>query len=773
MELCGHGDVEGWLRSLPGGALPDGATLALFFQMCFSLYASRAALGLRHYDVKLLNFLAAPVAAATVARYAVGPAAFDLRLDPALCGAWAKLADFGTSRCDAASLGAHADGSLLTTVENAPADLLVAGDAADFHGSAHDTFSFGLAAVHLFGGCAPYEELMADCTCPAPLRGALAKLWLADGGGFSAVATCRTVYDDDGAGNPGDASSDDDGVGEPYDRTLFDTLYRFFVLLGVPEADAFGPAGQPVLAATRDHLLGDAPAGAKKKKAATKAARRADQRRARGCPAQPAARRHGGRPLRCAARARARRIVSDRAGSHGVAVHENTPACKLKAEVGHVADSAKAAEFARREGSAAFEATRAATVERVIAGREASSRRASRRRRPARARSPRRRRRRSPPRRRRRRGRGGDAPGLPHAMELMFAAVDAQRHTWAAQREAYLAVATSEREGRREFKATGDDYGAAARAPEARVLQRVADVLRDAAAAGAAAERRARAEPHGGQGGRRGGRSEVAAAGAAYEARRSGARAAASAAAARAASRAALAAARATRRRRRGQRLRRPSSSTTTAAAVAATFDASVFALPGARLLEHWDLRHVGVFNPSVVALPAALRDTLRRSVYPDAYYVATVRHSWEQCFRFDIGHAKWATVGPDRSDAERPGRHTSVVLLDRDLCALGLAAQRFPDPWDARRGDVGWLAEDVRLFAHNAQSPLDSRLIATAVVVHDKSFSDYDQEHFNQSFGVFELVLDVDAKRRPTARYIPLPGESRNGSSPSRRARP
>ncbi|KAH8076849.1 hypothetical protein JL721_879 [Aureococcus anophagefferens] len=266
MELCGHGDVEGWLRSLPGGALPDGATLALFFQMCFSLYASRAALGLRHYDVKLLNFLAAPVAAATVARYAVGPAAFDLRLDPALCGAWAKLADFGTSRCDAASLGAHADGSLLTTVENAPADLLVAGDAADFHGFAHDTFSLGLAAVHLFGGCAPYEELMADCTCPAPLRGALAKLWLADGGGGAVARTCRTVYDDDGAGNSGDASSDDDGVGEPYDRTLFDTLYRFFVLLGVPEADALGPAGQRVRkrfaddAARFDLETGDAPA---------------------------------------------------------------------------------------------------------------------------------------------------------------------------------------------------------------------------------------------------------------------------------------------------------------------------------------------------------------------------------------------------------------------------------------------------------------------------------------------------------------------------------
>ncbi|KAH8076848.1 hypothetical protein JL721_878 [Aureococcus anophagefferens] len=454
---------------------------------------------------------------------------------------------------------------------------------------------------------------------------------------------------------------------------------------------------------------------------------------------------------------------------------KNTPACKLKAEVGHVADSAKAAEFARREGSAAFEATRAATVERVIAGREASlaARIAAS---TASARS------------RRRRDR---SPAAAAAAAAAAATRPACRTPWSScsppstpsgtpgpPSEAYLAVATSKREGRREFKATGDDYGAAARAPEARVLQRVADVLRDAAAAGAAAERSARRRTSGGQEARAA--LSVAAAGAAYEARRSGARAAASAAAAgpRAARRWRPRAASAVVGERYGacraadppsDKRRRLQDNVFSASEfldydrggfVAATFDASVFALPGARLLEHWDLRHVGVFNPSVVALPAALRDTLRRSVYPDAYYVATVRHSWEQCFRFDIGHAKWATVGPDRSGAERPGRHTSVVLLDRDLCALGLAAQRFPDPWDARRGDVGWLAEDVRLFAHNAQSPLDSRLIATAVVVHDKSFSDYDQEHFNQSFGVFELVLDVDAKRRPTARYIPLPGE-------------
>ncbi|KAH8056338.1 hypothetical protein JL722_7644 [Aureococcus anophagefferens] len=478
---------------------------------------------------------------------------------------------------------------------------------------------------------------------------------------------------------------------------------------------------------------------------------------------------------------------------------KNTPACKLKAEVGHVADSAKAAEFARREGSAAFEATRAATVERVIAGREASlaariaASTAQRRDRRWRAAA-----RPSPRRDGDARGRGGDAPGLPHAMELMFAAVDAQRHTWAAQREAYLAVAApSEGGGSSRPRATTTAPRRARRGPRAPARRRRAP--------GRGGGRRRRGAARATQNltaPRRGRRSEVAAAGAAYEARRSGARAAASAAAARAASRAALAAARGrARRRRRGRRRAARSSTAKTAAArsgacaaanrnvtqrygacraadppsdkrrrlqdnvfsasefldydrggfVAATFDASVFALPGARLLEHWDLRHVGVFNPSVVALPAALRDTLRRSVYPDAYYVATVRHSWEQCFRFDIGHAKWATVGPDRSDAERPGRHTSVVLLDRDLCALGLAAQRFPDPWDARRGDVGWLAEDVRLFAHNAQSPLDSRLIATAVVVHDKSFSDYDQEHFNQSFGVFELYYGAARATRPS----------------------
>ncbi|KAH8045898.1 hypothetical protein JL720_16560 [Aureococcus anophagefferens] len=383
------------------------------------------------------------------------------------------------------------------------------------------------------------------------------------------------------------------------------------------------------------------------------------------------------------------------------------------AEVGHVADSAKAAEFARREGSAAFEATRAATVERVIgargvlaariastaAQRDASGGGAARRSPAARG-----------------DGCGGDAPGLPHAMELM----------------------------RREFKATGDDYGAAARAPGpacssasptcSGTRRRPAPPRSAARAQNLTAAKAARR------------RSEVAA-GAAYEARRSGARAAASAAAAGREPRGAGGRAPGARRRRGRRRCAAGARPAKTAAArsgacaaanrnvtqrygacraadppsdkrrrlqdnvfsasefldydrggFAATFDASVFALPGARLLEHWDLRHVGVFNPSVVALRLS-------------------------------GHA--AVRLPGRRDA-------------------------LPDPWDARRGDVGWLAEDVRLFAHNAQSPLDSRLIATAVVVHDKSFSDYDQEHFNQSFGVFELVLDVDAKRRPTARYIP-----------------
>jgi hypothetical protein len=57
MELCTLGDVEGYLRQLPKGILPVEETLAAVFQMLFAIFAARHEYKMRHYDLKLLNFL--------------------------------------------------------------------------------------------------------------------------------------------------------------------------------------------------------------------------------------------------------------------------------------------------------------------------------------------------------------------------------------------------------------------------------------------------------------------------------------------------------------------------------------------------------------------------------------------------------------------------------------------------------------------------------------------------------------------------------------------
>lgn len=56
MELCGHGDAEDLIRDQPDALLPLSEAKGFLFQMAFSLYAARAELSLRHFDVKLLNF---------------------------------------------------------------------------------------------------------------------------------------------------------------------------------------------------------------------------------------------------------------------------------------------------------------------------------------------------------------------------------------------------------------------------------------------------------------------------------------------------------------------------------------------------------------------------------------------------------------------------------------------------------------------------------------------------------------------------------------------
>lgn len=56
MELCEHGDAEVFIRAQRDRVLPTVEAQGFLFQMAFALYAGRAELSLRHFDVKLLNF---------------------------------------------------------------------------------------------------------------------------------------------------------------------------------------------------------------------------------------------------------------------------------------------------------------------------------------------------------------------------------------------------------------------------------------------------------------------------------------------------------------------------------------------------------------------------------------------------------------------------------------------------------------------------------------------------------------------------------------------
>jgi len=124
MEFCSGGDVEDRVRAV---GLPDLPTVqGMFFQMCFSLYACREKLCMRHFDIKLLNFFVttpdilhyspsaakqAPAATACAAhkgttnlQIALGEHVYNLPLQ-ANSLSLIKLADFGTSAVGTMGLG--------------------------------------------------------------------------------------------------------------------------------------------------------------------------------------------------------------------------------------------------------------------------------------------------------------------------------------------------------------------------------------------------------------------------------------------------------------------------------------------------------------------------------------------------------------------------------------------------------------------------------------------------------------------------------------------
>jgi hypothetical protein len=57
MELCESGDIEEYIRAAPDTILPLQQVMPMLFQMIFSLFAGRHEYSMRHYDIKLLNFL--------------------------------------------------------------------------------------------------------------------------------------------------------------------------------------------------------------------------------------------------------------------------------------------------------------------------------------------------------------------------------------------------------------------------------------------------------------------------------------------------------------------------------------------------------------------------------------------------------------------------------------------------------------------------------------------------------------------------------------------
>ena len=226
MELCQHGDTEDFIKKHPENMLSPLDCRNLLFQMAFALFVAADRFGLKHYDVKLLNFFLQSATDSSipvrehphvVLRYGVGSHVFRLRMHPSSAHI-AKLADYGTSVMRTDTDGQPVSLGQFTTLENTPPDYLILGNAAE-QGYGHDCFGLGLCMLHLFTGHAPYEEILEDVLCPENLKGKLRKIWRQ-----KSHNVIRSVMFD----------NDENGT-EVEDQTLYNTLYRYLVLFGIPE----------------------------------------------------------------------------------------------------------------------------------------------------------------------------------------------------------------------------------------------------------------------------------------------------------------------------------------------------------------------------------------------------------------------------------------------------------------------------------------------------------------------------------------------------------
>lgn len=177
--------------------------------------ATQRELGLRHYDVKLLNFFLAspPIPAGgegeLILTYGYGGSTYRIAL-PSTQRAICMLADFGTANIAGESMGQPITEAHFTTLENTPPDFLLCGSEAT-QGMSGDSFSLALCWLHLLTGRAPYEELVTPLLCPAELKEALQAVWMEGGEMYEPV---RRVLE-----------GDEEGV-------LYHTLYRYLCLFG-------------------------------------------------------------------------------------------------------------------------------------------------------------------------------------------------------------------------------------------------------------------------------------------------------------------------------------------------------------------------------------------------------------------------------------------------------------------------------------------------------------------------------------------------------------
>lgn len=233
MELCDEGDAEEFLKRQHEEALTPCQARQILFQVAFALHAGADRFGLKHYDLKLLNVFLQRVKPAkngeVVLRYGLGEHVFSLKA-PKEETVIAKLADFGTAKVDSTSNGQEVTMAQFTTLENTPPDFMILGDSAR-QGHGHDNFGLGLCMLHLFTGHAPYEEILEDVVCPPNLLGELRMIWEDELDSEYTVVRSLVLSD---------VFSDEDGhilEGEP-DDVLYNTLYRYLVLFGIPDASS-------------------------------------------------------------------------------------------------------------------------------------------------------------------------------------------------------------------------------------------------------------------------------------------------------------------------------------------------------------------------------------------------------------------------------------------------------------------------------------------------------------------------------------------------------